>query len=123
MKHREYNGRSSSFSEEFENISISIKKDALYGLYRAFLLLSVLERNINYDIINRDDSTYSPYGYTLKKILCVLEQFILDLQPLAGLPVPSSSKRYAKIYDQSHIPQVQHPNLAFFLITIFFKIT
>jgi hypothetical protein len=23
----------------------------------------------------------------------------------------------------AHIPQVQHPNLAFFLVTIFFKIT
>jgi hypothetical protein len=62
MRHREYNGRSSSFSEEFEKISVSIKKDALYGLYRAFLLLSVLERNIKYDIINRDDSTYSQFS-------------------------------------------------------------
>jgi len=46
-------------------------------VYIGFLLLSVSERNINYDIINRDDNTYNPYGYSIK-ILCLRSR---DAQP------------------------------------------
>jgi len=41
MKHREYNGGPEGLSEEFEKISVSIKKDALYGLHRVSTIICV----------------------------------------------------------------------------------